>query len=102
MVPADSSTSSKTYITSAPKTQSESSNVMEEVIFSFVAESDPQQHLCYDDLEQIDELDMEEMDIKWQMAMLSMRVNRFQKKSGRRIQFIGKEAARFDKKKITC
>ena len=36
------------------------------------------------------------------MAMLFMRVNRFQKKSGRRIQFDGKEAARFNKNKITC
>ena len=85
IVPADGSTSSMTYITSAPKTHSESSNVMEDVICSFVAESEPQQQLWYDDLEQIDEFDMEEMDLKWQMAMLSMRVNRFQKKSGIRI-----------------
>ena len=85
IVPAEGSTSSMTYITSAPKTPSESSNVMENVICSLVAEAEPDQHVWYDDLEQVDEFDMEEMDLKWQMAMLSMRVNRFQKKSGRRI-----------------
>ena len=88
IVPVESPSSSSksvTYITSAQKTPTESSNVMEEVICSFVAESEPQQHLCYDDLDQLDELDMEEMDLKWQMAMLSLRVNRFQKKAGRKI-----------------
>ncbi|GJT87698.1 ribonuclease H-like domain-containing protein [Tanacetum coccineum] len=39
-------------------------------------------------------LDLEEMDIKWQMAMLSFRVNKFEKKAGRKIEFDKKEAAR--------
>ncbi|GJS69749.1 putative ribonuclease H-like domain-containing protein [Tanacetum coccineum] len=38
------------------------------------------------------------MDIKWQMAMLSVRVNKFKKKAGRKIEFDKKEAARFNKK----
>ncbi|GJT51451.1 hypothetical protein Tco_0977608 [Tanacetum coccineum] len=32
----------------------------------------------------IGKLDLEELDIKWQMAMLSVRINRFEKKAGRR------------------
>ncbi|GKE55215.1 hypothetical protein Tco_1494400, partial [Tanacetum coccineum] len=36
------------------------------------------------------------MDIKWQMAMLSVRVNKFKKKAGRKIEFDKKEAARDD------
>ncbi|GJR71868.1 hypothetical protein Tco_0084233 [Tanacetum coccineum] len=43
----------------------------------------------------IDKLDLEE---KWQMAMLSVRVNKFEKKAGRKIEFDKKEAARFNKK----
>nr|GEV01442.1 hypothetical protein [Tanacetum cinerariifolium] len=35
-----------------------------------------------EDLEQIDQDDLEEMDLKWQVAMLSMRVKRFYKKTG--------------------
>nr|GEX76926.1 ribonuclease H-like domain-containing protein [Tanacetum cinerariifolium] len=37
-----------------------------------------------EDLEQIDQDDLEKIDLKWQVAMLSMRVKRFYKKTGRR------------------
>ncbi|GJR60784.1 putative ribonuclease H-like domain-containing protein [Tanacetum coccineum] len=37
-----------------------------------------------EDLEQIDHDDLEEMDLKWQVAMLSMRVKRFYKKTRRK------------------
>ncbi|GJW54132.1 ribonuclease H-like domain-containing protein [Tanacetum coccineum] len=79
-----------------------SSNVMENVLHSFVAESDPQQQITYEDFDQIRKLDLEELDIKWQMAMLSVRINRFEKKAGRKMKFNNKDAARFDKKKVKC
>ncbi|GJR52217.1 ribonuclease H-like domain-containing protein [Tanacetum coccineum] len=44
-----------------------------------------------EDLEQIDHDDLEEMDLKWQVAMISMRVKRFYKKTGRKLIFNGKE-----------
>ncbi|GJY76114.1 hypothetical protein Tco_0481230 [Tanacetum coccineum] len=44
-----------------------------------------------EDLEQIDHDDLEEMDLKWQVAMLSMRVKRFYKKTRRKLIFNGKE-----------
>ncbi|GJZ97401.1 uncharacterized mitochondrial protein-like protein [Tanacetum coccineum] len=72
---------------------------MENVLHSFVAESDPQQQITYEDFDQIGKLDLEELDIKWQMAMLSVRINRFEKKAGRKMKFNNKDAARFDKKK---
>ncbi|GJY53486.1 ribonuclease H-like domain-containing protein [Tanacetum coccineum] len=73
---------------------------MEDVLHSFVAESD--QQIIYEDFDQIGKLDLEELDIKWQMAMLSVRVNRFEKKAGRKINFNNRDAARFDKKKVRC
>nr|GEV01780.1 hypothetical protein [Tanacetum cinerariifolium] len=54
------------------------------------------------DLEQIDEDDLEEIDLKWQVAMLSMRVNRFYKKTRRKLEFNGKEPVGFDKNKVEC
>nr|GFC90005.1 hypothetical protein [Tanacetum cinerariifolium] len=39
----------------------------------------------YEDITQIDEDDIEEMDIKWTMALLSMRADRFWKKTGKKI-----------------
>ncbi|GJW14127.1 ribonuclease H-like domain-containing protein [Tanacetum coccineum] len=50
-------------------------------------------------LDQIDTNDIEEMDLKWQVAMLTMRVKRFLKKTGRDLNFNGKEIVAFDKTK---
>ncbi|GJU81323.1 hypothetical protein Tco_1283688 [Tanacetum coccineum] len=57
------------------------------------------QQITYEDFDQIGKLDLEELDIKWQMAMLSVRINRFEKKAGRKFKFNNKDACRFDKKK---
>ncbi|GJR62057.1 hypothetical protein Tco_1504219 [Tanacetum coccineum] len=38
-----------------------------------------------------DEFDLEEMDLKWQVAMISMRMNKFYKKTCRKLQFDAKE-----------
>ncbi|GKC51333.1 ribonuclease H-like domain-containing protein [Tanacetum coccineum] len=79
-----------------------SGNVLENVLYSFVVESDPQQHITYEDFDQIGKMDLEELDIKWQMAMLSVRINRFEKKAGRKFKFNNKDSARFDKSKVKC
>ncbi|GJV34737.1 ribonuclease H-like domain-containing protein [Tanacetum coccineum] len=55
-----------------------------------------------EDLEQLDQDNLEEMDIKWQVAMLSMRVKQFYKKTGRKLIFNGKELVGFDKTKVEC
>ncbi|GJW46635.1 putative transposase-associated domain-containing protein [Tanacetum coccineum] len=55
-----------------------------------------------DDLEQLDEFDLEEMDLKWQVAMISMRMKIFYKKTGRKLQFDAKEPIGFDKTKVEC
>ncbi|GKF32606.1 ribonuclease H-like domain-containing protein, partial [Tanacetum coccineum] len=46
--------------------------------------------------------DLEDMDLKWQVAMLTMGVKRFLKKTGRNLNFNGKETIRFDKTKVEC
>ncbi|GJR19529.1 ribonuclease H-like domain-containing protein [Tanacetum coccineum] len=58
--------------------------------------------LDHEDLEQLDEFDLEEMDLKWQVAMISMRLKKFHKKSGRKILFDAKEPVGFDKTKVEC
>ncbi|GJY62152.1 ribonuclease H-like domain-containing protein [Tanacetum coccineum] len=75
-------------------------NVIEDVLQSFVADTEPEQQLAYEDFEQIEKIDLEEM--KWQMAMLSVRVHKFEQKAGRKIDFDKKESARFNKKKVRC
>ncbi|GKB08650.1 ribonuclease H-like domain-containing protein, partial [Tanacetum coccineum] len=71
-----------------------SSNVIEDVLQSFVVDTEPEQ---YEDFDQIEKLDLEEMDLKWQMAMLSVREcrakvgNDKQRYSSFKIQEIGKK-----------
>nr|GEV54844.1 hypothetical protein [Tanacetum cinerariifolium] len=77
-------------------------SIMEDVLHSFVAKNEPTQQLAYEDFEQVDQLEMEELNIKWQMAMLSLRINKFQKKTGRKINFNNKDSARFDRRKARC
>ncbi|GJR86045.1 ribonuclease H-like domain-containing protein [Tanacetum coccineum] len=56
----------------------------------------------HEDLEQLDEFDLEEMGLKWQVVMISMRMKKFYKKTGRKLQFDAKELVGFDKTKVEC
>ncbi|GKE45978.1 hypothetical protein Tco_1473262, partial [Tanacetum coccineum] len=58
--------------------------------------------LLHEDMEQIDDLDIEEMDINWQIAMIPIRMKKFYKKTGRRVRIDGKTHVGFDKKKLKC
>nr|GFD46458.1 ribonuclease H-like domain, reverse transcriptase, RNA-dependent DNA polymerase [Tanacetum cinerariifolium] len=46
------------------------------VLHSFVAENDLDQDMIYEDFDQVYQMEMEELDLKWQLAMLSLRINR--------------------------
>nr|GFC22444.1 ribonuclease H-like domain-containing protein [Tanacetum cinerariifolium] len=50
----------------------------------------------------IDEDDIEEIDIKWSMALLSMRADKFWKRAGKKISIQGSDVAGFDKSKVEC
>ncbi|GJY09337.1 ribonuclease H-like domain-containing protein [Tanacetum coccineum] len=70
--------------------------------YSLLANQSSCPQLDHEDLEQLDEYDLEEMDLKWQVAMISMRMKKFYKKTGRKLQFDAKEAVGFDKTKVEC
>nr|GEX04566.1 ribonuclease H-like domain-containing protein [Tanacetum cinerariifolium] len=50
----------------------------------------------------INDDDMEEIDLKWQVAMIFMRIKKFHKKTGRKLQFDTKDPVGFDKTKVEC
>nr|GFC58751.1 hypothetical protein [Tanacetum cinerariifolium] len=56
----------------------------------------------FEDINQIDEDDTEEIDIKWSMALLSMRADKFWKRTGKKISIQGSDVAGFDKSKVEC
>ncbi|GKB43279.1 ribonuclease H-like domain-containing protein, partial [Tanacetum coccineum] len=88
--------------TASSQGQASSSTYADDVMFSFFANQSNSPQLDNEDLEQIDTDDLEEMDLKWQVAMLTMRVKRFLKKTGRNLNFNGKETIGFDKTKVEC
>ncbi|GJR62672.1 uncharacterized mitochondrial protein-like protein [Tanacetum coccineum] len=77
-------------------------NLSDAVICAFFASQPNSPQLIHEDLQQIHPDDMEEMDLRWQMAMLTMRARRFLKNTGRKITVNGNETIGFDKSKVEC
>nr|GEX04925.1 hypothetical protein [Tanacetum cinerariifolium] len=87
---------------SVSKSQKEgSSSYTDKVIHSFFSNQSTAPQLDYNDLEQIND-DMEEMDLKWHVAMISMRIKKFHKRTRRNLQFDTKDPVGFDKTKVKC
>ncbi|GJR01412.1 ribonuclease H-like domain-containing protein [Tanacetum coccineum] len=82
--PSHSSGSYSSYTTSSSKaTTTATPGLADEVIHSFLATNADDVDLIHEDLDQIDDLDLEEMDINWQIAMTAIKIKKFYKKTGR-------------------
>ncbi|GJR44971.1 hypothetical protein Tco_1313074 [Tanacetum coccineum] len=89
--PSHSSGSYSSYTTSSSKaTPTATPGLADEVIHSFLATNADDVDLIHEDLDQIDDLDLEEMDINWQIAMTAIKIKKFYKKTGRRPRVDGK------------
>nr|GEV15629.1 reverse transcriptase domain-containing protein [Tanacetum cinerariifolium] len=73
VVPSVTATSTKAPVSTLPNVDS----LNDDVIYSFFASQSNSPQLDNEDLKQIDADDLEEMDLKWRMAMLTMRARRF-------------------------
>ncbi|GKB88393.1 hypothetical protein Tco_0960665 [Tanacetum coccineum] len=70
-------------------------NLSDVVICAFLASQPNNPQLAHEDLQQIHPDDLEEMDLRWQMAMLTMRARRFLKNTAPRNQdYKNKESTR--------
>nr|GEU93175.1 hypothetical protein [Tanacetum cinerariifolium] len=72
------------------------------VIYSFFASQSSSPQLDNEDLKQIDADDLEEIDLKWQMAMLTMRARKFLQKTRRNLGVNGPSSMGFDMSKVEC
>ncbi|GJV04787.1 hypothetical protein Tco_1338356 [Tanacetum coccineum] len=77
-------------------------NLSDAVICALFASQPNSLQLVHEDLQQIHLDDMEEMDLRWQMAMLTMRARRFLKNTGRKLTVNGNETIGFDKSNVEC
>nr|GEZ73797.1 hypothetical protein [Tanacetum cinerariifolium] len=77
-------------------------NLSDAVICSLFASQLNSPQLVHEDLEQINLDEMQEIDLRWQMAMLTMRARRFLKKTRRKLTVNGNKTIGFDKSNVKC
>ncbi|GJS78332.1 putative ribonuclease H-like domain-containing protein [Tanacetum coccineum] len=62
----------------------------------------PRPMLSRKDLEQIHEDDLEAMDLKWQLSLLSVRAKKYYQRTGKKIFINANDIAGYDKSKVEC
>ncbi|GKF14090.1 ribonuclease H-like domain-containing protein, partial [Tanacetum coccineum] len=77
-------------------------NLSDAVIYSFFASQPSIPQLDNEDLQQIHPNALEEMDLRWNIAMLTMRERRFLNNTGRKLDMANKERIGFNKSKVEC
>nr|GEW40263.1 hypothetical protein [Tanacetum cinerariifolium] len=82
--------------------QVSTANLSDVTVYAFLTNQPNGSQLVHEYLEQIHEDDLEEMDLKWQLALLSMRANRFFQKTGKKITINENDTASYDKAKVEC
>nr|GEY40723.1 hypothetical protein [Tanacetum cinerariifolium] len=65
--------------------------ISHDTVSAYIASQSNGSQIKFEDINQIDEDDMEEMDIKWNMALLSMRADKFWKRTGKKIIIQGSD-----------
>ncbi|GJS96711.1 putative ribonuclease H-like domain-containing protein, partial [Tanacetum coccineum] len=76
-------------------------NLSDAVICAFLASQPNSPQMSREDLEQIDPDDLEEIDLQWEMAILTIRARRFIKRTGRQLDVNGKRFG-VDRTKVKC
>ncbi|GKE18619.1 ribonuclease H-like domain-containing protein [Tanacetum coccineum] len=87
---------------STASTQVNTANLSDDTVYAFLANQPNGSHLVHEELKQIHKDDLEEMDLKWQLALLSMRTRKFLQKTGRKITINGSDTVGYDKSKVEC
>nr|GEZ74258.1 hypothetical protein [Tanacetum cinerariifolium] len=91
-----------TASTNVPTASASIANISQDIACAYIASQSSGSQIKFEDINQIDEDDMEEMDIKWNMALLCMRADKFWKKTGKKISIHGSDVVGFDKSKVEC
>nr|GEV31187.1 ribonuclease H-like domain-containing protein [Tanacetum cinerariifolium] len=87
---------------STASTQVSTANLSDVTVYAFLASQPNGSQIMHHDLIQIHEDDLQEIDLKWHLTLLSMRTRRFLQKSGRKITINRSDTAGYDKSKVEC
>ncbi|GJR73826.1 putative ribonuclease H-like domain-containing protein [Tanacetum coccineum] len=72
------------------------------VVYTLLVENPNGSNLLQQDLEQIYKDDLEAIDLKWQLSVLSMRAKRYNQKTDKKIFINANGTAGYDKSKVEC
>ncbi|GJS18626.1 putative ribonuclease H-like domain-containing protein [Tanacetum coccineum] len=103
----DANTASPQVSTASPNVNTTSPQVSttsfsDNVVYAFMVENPNGSNLLHQDLEQIHEDDLEAMDLKWQLSLLSIRAKRYYQRTGKKIFINANDTAGYDKSKAEC
>ncbi|GKD63334.1 putative ribonuclease H-like domain-containing protein [Tanacetum coccineum] len=82
--------------------QVSTANFSDNNVYAFMVENPNGSNLLQQDLEQIHEDDLEAMDLKWQLSLLSMRAKRYFQRTGKKIFINANDTVGYDKSKVEC
>ncbi|GKB40100.1 putative ribonuclease H-like domain-containing protein [Tanacetum coccineum] len=94
------STASPNVNTASP--QVSTASLSDNAVYAFMVENPNGSDLLHQDLEQFREDDLEAMDLKWQLSLLSMRAKRYYQRTGKNIFINANDIAGYDKSKVEC
>ncbi|GJU70790.1 ribonuclease H-like domain-containing protein [Tanacetum coccineum] len=77
-------------------------NLSDATVYAFMTNQPNGSQLVHEDLEQIHEDDLEEMYLKWQLVLLSMRARKYYQRTRKNITINGSDTAGYDKSKVKC
>ncbi|GKB77231.1 ribonuclease H-like domain-containing protein [Tanacetum coccineum] len=87
---------------STASTKNSTACLSDATVYAYLATQPNGSQVVHEDLDQIHEDDLDEMDLKWQLALLSMKARKFYQRTGKKIIINGSDTAGYDKKKVEC
>ncbi|GJS05118.1 putative ribonuclease H-like domain-containing protein [Tanacetum coccineum] len=103
----DTNTASPQVSTASPNVnavspQVSTASVSDNTVYAFMVENLNGSNVLHQDLEQIHEDDLEAMDLKWQLSLLSVRAKKYYQRTGKKIFINANDIAGYDKSKVEC
>ncbi|GJW37145.1 ribonuclease H-like domain-containing protein [Tanacetum coccineum] len=87
---------------STASTNNSTACLSDATIYAYLATQPNGSQVVHEDLEQIHEDHLDEIDLKWQLALLSMKARKFYQRTGKKIIINGSDTVGYDKKKVEC
>ncbi|GJX00737.1 putative ribonuclease H-like domain-containing protein [Tanacetum coccineum] len=77
-------------------------SVSDNTVYAFMVENPNGFNVLHQDLKQIHKDDLETMDLKWQLSLLSVRAKKYYQRTGNKIFINANDTAGYDKSKVEC